>query len=150
MAQARIWFHANIIAGNRNIRIGSESNPVEITLDGDGKVHDLRWDDVDTSSAAVVLYDSTASSIPSGAKLFFVRASVSGQLGIDDGTSNGVTSAVPIYANVWQVIGGRDFAIEDSALTAAARALKTPTQIDRIVYQADTGTSADVELIGVS
>lgn len=150
MAELKVKTYIEVADANEIRRFGSDSSFISIPMDGGGKVHYNRFDGVDTSSDPQLLYDSTNSPIPSGAKIYFVRADTDGKVLLDNGSAGGSTSSIPIKANVWMSIGGPEFHVISAETDATGRADNSTTQIDRIYYEADSGTDADVEILGVS
>ena len=120
-----------------------------VNLVGDGKVMYQRYDNVDTSTTAQNLWLMSGGPLPSGGIVFAVRASVDGFVCTSDVTGNAHTSSIGVLAGVWTLIGKTANIREASDVSAADRAMNGTFNIESIVYKAASGTSADVEILGV-
>lgn len=151
MATIKVTTVIELDKGDEILKWGNPNVPVSISLTGDGSIHHVKFDGVDTTATAATLYLSTASPLSTGALLFAIKANQTGFItfgDLDAAVANADTSSVPIKANVWLIIPGQTFNVHgvDSAIL---RALNATSTIKEIYYARTGGGIADVECIGV-
>lgn len=153
MAEIKIKQVFKVRTGTEVRTFGSEI-PVVVDLDGDGRIHHMRWDDAQTDTQPIEIYNSNNSSIPDTPKLLFVKASIPGYLTIGTDNLDEHTAGIPTWPGVWACIGGYTFPGDHGAISANERAENITElllrDINVLCWAAEDGTEpADVEILAV-
>jgi hypothetical protein len=97
MAELKIRQSIKLRTANGVREYGNPAEVVSIPLDGGGKVYHHRFDDVDTTDGAVVLWEPNLSLFPSGFKMCLVRSSKQGYVSVSSEIANATDVQVRMY-----------------------------------------------------